>query len=256
MSLFSNEELADMHEKYARKHPAQETERRKTRAEILVEVFLENPALTVAELAAAAEHSPSWVRKHLRAAGITIPRAPRRRSPAPAATEAEQQRGNRMTDEQKIAEVELALEGAGISLAAARCWIQAGIGEEVLEVFSELSISYGRLEQFADVCITLERSLGAARAEEIIAEEYEKYGNGFCQRGGDPEDWQIFSLGTVEERKALQKRKADKREESYRLAEEEAQSRYPPATPPPGWDKGAEAWTEERERIAAALDRE
>lgn len=68
MNLFEPEELEHAHAHYLTQH-APET---KTRAEILLEVIREFPDATVAELATAAKRSPSWVRKHLRAAGIVV----------------------------------------------------------------------------------------------------------------------------------------------------------------------------------------
>jgi hypothetical protein len=77
MSLFSREQLQEMYsheqarqrEELVRKHA--EMTRPKTKAEILVEVAQEFAPCTVAELAVAASMSQSWVRKHLRQAGIT-----------------------------------------------------------------------------------------------------------------------------------------------------------------------------------------
>ncbi len=69
MSLFSAEELSQMQEEYLAK---QEQARVKTKAEILLEVVAEFPDATVAELAEAAERSKTWVRRTLRAAGVTL----------------------------------------------------------------------------------------------------------------------------------------------------------------------------------------
>jgi hypothetical protein len=43
------------------------------KVKVLIEIATEDPTVTVAQLAAAAERSPSWVRKHLRASGILPP---------------------------------------------------------------------------------------------------------------------------------------------------------------------------------------
>jgi hypothetical protein len=49
----------------------QERTRPRSRAETLVDVVREDSSLTVAELAKASERSPAWVRKTLKAAGLT-----------------------------------------------------------------------------------------------------------------------------------------------------------------------------------------
>ena len=87
--LFTAEELADMQARYLSTHAEAVPVKvqPKSRAEILVEVYQENPALTVAELSEASSRSPRWVRKVLRTAGIAVPRAPRRMAPAAEATE-------------------------------------------------------------------------------------------------------------------------------------------------------------------------
>jgi hypothetical protein len=74
MNLFEPEDLARAHAHYLEKQAEQEQARpkTKTRAEILCEIATEDPTVTVAELATAAERSPTWVRKHLRAAGIVL----------------------------------------------------------------------------------------------------------------------------------------------------------------------------------------
>jgi transposase len=69
MNLFPPEDLERAHDRYLHE---QEQTRPKTKAEILCEIATEDPTCTVAELAEAADHSKSWVRKHLRAAGITL----------------------------------------------------------------------------------------------------------------------------------------------------------------------------------------
>ena len=75
MSLFSNAELERAHERYMRQQ--QEQPQPKTKAEILVEVVAEFPDATVAELATASGMSPSWVRRTLKKAGITLATARR-----------------------------------------------------------------------------------------------------------------------------------------------------------------------------------
>jgi transposase len=95
MSLFSQEELQSMYDRaqcagfvYQARTLAQWENRAapKTRAEkcegdrrTLLEVVRDFPDATVAELATAAERSPSWVRKHLRAAGISLTKPPRQK---------------------------------------------------------------------------------------------------------------------------------------------------------------------------------
>lgn len=69
MTLFPPEDLERAHDRYLQE---QEQARPKTKAEILCEIATEDPTCTVTELAEAAERSKSWVRKHLRAAGITL----------------------------------------------------------------------------------------------------------------------------------------------------------------------------------------
>ena len=88
MSLFSQEELQAMYQRHAAKSfvyqsrmPEQWESRaaRRTRAEkcesdrrTLLQVVRDFPDSTVVELAEAAERSKTWVRKHLRAAGIVL----------------------------------------------------------------------------------------------------------------------------------------------------------------------------------------
>ena len=60
----------------------------KTRAEILVELVKEVPDLSLAEMAEASSRSERWCRKVLKAAGIAVPKAPRRARAT--ATEGEQ----------------------------------------------------------------------------------------------------------------------------------------------------------------------
>jgi hypothetical protein len=75
VSLFSDEEIRIAHERYLQEHP-----RPKTKAEILVEVVRDFPDATVAELSEASGRSMRWVRKTLRAAGITMPKIQRGRT--------------------------------------------------------------------------------------------------------------------------------------------------------------------------------
>ncbi len=74
MSLIPVEDLIRAHERYLREQERlraeSQTTRPKTKAEILCEIAREDPTVTVAELAEAAERSASWVRKTLRQAGI------------------------------------------------------------------------------------------------------------------------------------------------------------------------------------------
>jgi hypothetical protein len=69
MPLFQDEELTEMHTRYLQKQPPPA----KTRTEILLECVAEFPDVTLDELADGAERSKSWVRKVLRANGITLP---------------------------------------------------------------------------------------------------------------------------------------------------------------------------------------
>jgi hypothetical protein len=69
MSLFPREDLERAHALY---EAERQSKRVKTKAEILIEIAREDPTCTVAELADAAERSPSWVRKHLQVAGIVL----------------------------------------------------------------------------------------------------------------------------------------------------------------------------------------
>jgi hypothetical protein len=85
MSLFSDEQLIAGREKYLREHPQPS----KTRAQILaekvqtlIEVARDYPDATAGELADAAGMSQSWVRRHLRAAGITLVKPVRCAEPA------------------------------------------------------------------------------------------------------------------------------------------------------------------------------
>jgi len=72
---FETEKLIESREKYLREHP----ETGKTRAQILaekvqtlIEVAKDYPDATPRELSDASGMSLSWVRRHLRAAGITL----------------------------------------------------------------------------------------------------------------------------------------------------------------------------------------
>jgi hypothetical protein len=65
MNLFEPEDLIRSQERYMQQHAKPKT---KTRAEILCEIATEDPTVTVAELATAAERSQSWVRRTLKAA--------------------------------------------------------------------------------------------------------------------------------------------------------------------------------------------
>ncbi len=76
--LIPPEDLRAANERYLQEQAAHVPKAKDRRAEILLEVVREDPnAYTVAQLAEAAERSPSWVRKHLRAAGITLAKAGR-----------------------------------------------------------------------------------------------------------------------------------------------------------------------------------
>ncbi len=103
--LFSIEELEIMRDRYTRAQAANARERcagfvyqartdaqwdiraaQKTRAEkiesdrrVLLEIATEDPTCTVAELADWSERSQSWVRRHLKAAGITLVKPVRRK---------------------------------------------------------------------------------------------------------------------------------------------------------------------------------
>ena len=82
MSLFEPEELERMHTDYLQTQAAQQQQpitRAKTKAECLLVAVADFPDATVAELAEAAERSTSWVRRHLKAAGITLVKPVRRK---------------------------------------------------------------------------------------------------------------------------------------------------------------------------------
>jgi hypothetical protein len=83
MNLFEPEDLARAQARYLAQHAPQARPKTKTKAEILCEIATEDPTVTVAELATAAERSPSWVRKHLRAAGIVLAKPTRRKKVQP-----------------------------------------------------------------------------------------------------------------------------------------------------------------------------
>jgi hypothetical protein len=68
--LFPEEEIAEMKRKWAAEHP--EPPKPPTHAEILCRIAREDPTLTVATLADAAERSPAWVRRVLRQNGIVL----------------------------------------------------------------------------------------------------------------------------------------------------------------------------------------
>jgi hypothetical protein len=78
-TLFSHEELQEM---YDHAHAGQPPEP-KTKAEIPVEVCREFPDTNVRELSEASGMSTSWVRKHLRAAGIVLAKSVRRKEVKP-----------------------------------------------------------------------------------------------------------------------------------------------------------------------------
>jgi hypothetical protein len=83
MTLIPHEDLARSHANYMQKQAEQAQPRPKTRADILIEIVREDSTCTVAELAEAAERSPSWVRKHLRTAGIALVKPTRRKETHP-----------------------------------------------------------------------------------------------------------------------------------------------------------------------------
>jgi predicted HTH transcriptional regulator len=76
--LIPTEDLARAHERYLHEQERVRAERQrtrpKTRAEILCEIVREDPTVTIAELAEAADRSASWVRRTLRQAGIVLAR--------------------------------------------------------------------------------------------------------------------------------------------------------------------------------------
>jgi hypothetical protein len=78
MTLIPHEDLARAHAVYL----AQQT-RPKTRADILIEIVREDSTCTVAELATAAERSPSWVRRTLKKAGIVLVKPTRQKKGQP-----------------------------------------------------------------------------------------------------------------------------------------------------------------------------
>ena len=83
--LIPESELEAARQKYEAEHPPA-----KSRAEILIELVKEIPDLTLVEMAEASSRSERWCRKVLKAAGIAVPKAPRRKGTmAPAATEPE-----------------------------------------------------------------------------------------------------------------------------------------------------------------------
>jgi hypothetical protein len=82
MPLFSTEELQESHERYLQKQ-TQDTERPRSKAEILVELVRNDPTLTVNELSEGSGHSKSWVRRHLKVAGLKAAPARRQRTLEP-----------------------------------------------------------------------------------------------------------------------------------------------------------------------------
>jgi hypothetical protein len=78
MSLIPHEDLVRANDCYLREHPQP-----KTKGEILLEVYRDFPDATVAELSEASGRTPRWVRKTLRAAGITMPKQQRRKETKP-----------------------------------------------------------------------------------------------------------------------------------------------------------------------------
>jgi hypothetical protein len=81
MPLFSESEVCAMRERHLQKQAALEGERPKTKAQILVDLVCADPSYTVAELSEGSGHSKSWVRKHLRAAGLKAAPGIRQRNP-------------------------------------------------------------------------------------------------------------------------------------------------------------------------------
>lgn len=85
MSLFTDQERWEMYRSTQAKLNAERQQqlaaikpKPKTKAEILVEVCQEFPDTNVRELAEASGMSTSWVRRHLRAAGIVLAKPERR----------------------------------------------------------------------------------------------------------------------------------------------------------------------------------
>ena len=69
--FFSDENRAQLYAEHLAKQPPKPPDA-KSKAVILLEVVAEFPDLTVKELASASGMSNSWVRKHLRLAGVTL----------------------------------------------------------------------------------------------------------------------------------------------------------------------------------------
>jgi hypothetical protein len=80
MPLFTNEELRESHERYLQKQ-TQDTERPRSKREILIEICTAHPGVyTTKELAEGSGMSPSWIRRTLKAAGLKPAPARRRRN--------------------------------------------------------------------------------------------------------------------------------------------------------------------------------
>jgi len=118
-----------------------------------------------------------------------------------------------MTGEQKLAEVELALDG--ISLAEAReafHFAAEASWRKFAPIFRGIDDRYDRAIECGEffeqkIIASLGESLGVALIRKINLEKYKKMGEWFCQRCKvTPEEWQIFHRGTLGERHDLRRR--------------------------------------------------
>jgi len=124
-----------------------------------------------------------------------------------------------MTDEEwKLDRVELALDGLLDEVQQALCDY-----EDDTRYCDSTGQGYnsGITRRFVHFCVDqLVLALGQERAASYLDREHEAHGERYCERCG-------------------------------RLPRTTAK---PPTIPPPGWNKGLEAWTRERNRIVAKLD--
>jgi len=111
-----------------------------------------------------------------------------------------------LTDEQKIAEVELTLDGlidqARESFKSATCalWNEFSYGARTSHGGFEIAAA-------AEFEERLDAMVGVSRTREIVLQEYKNIGEWFCQcHGVAPEDWHVFMHGTDQEKEAVSHR--------------------------------------------------
>ncbi len=105
-----------------------------------------------------------------------------------------------MTDEQRIAEVELTFDGV---LDEAREAIHDRIDDMWFAFSHGMGTSGSKARHGMAMRAVLVEALGEERTQAFIVNEWEKFHEEFVQWGGNPEHWRIFTQGTPEERATL-----------------------------------------------------